>query len=67
MVTHCVEQLQFPWKHNTMRELGVATKLFHEFESLEVESEDGGQVFHSEPLGGLLLAATHLTVVLVLC
>ena len=66
MGTHRVEQLQFPREHNTMRELCVPTKLLHELESLEVEGEDGGEVFHPQPLGSLLLAAAHLTVILVL-
>ena len=64
---HCVEQLQFPGKDNPMRELCVAAKVFHELESLEVEGEDSGEMLHPQPFGSFLLAATHLTVVLILC
>ena len=65
--THSVEQLQFQWEHNTIRELCELMKVPYEHESLEVEGENDGQVVHSHCLGGFLLAAANLTVVLVLC
>ena len=64
---NCVEQLEFPWKHNTVGQLGVAVELLHVLEPLEVEGQDLGQLFDPQPLGCFLLAAALLTVILGVC
>ena len=38
--THCVEKLQFPWKHDSVRQLCVALAVFHKLEPLEVKGQD---------------------------
>ena len=62
---HRVEELEFPGEYHSVGELGVALTVLHVLEPLEVEGQDLGELLDPESLGGLLLAATLFTVVLV--
>ena len=48
-ITGRVEEAQFQWEHNTVRQLGVTVQLFHILEALEVESEDHWQLLYTHP------------------
>ena len=61
---HRIEQLEFPGEDHSVAQLGESVVLLHVLEPLEVQSQDLRQLLDPQPLGGLLLAAALLTVVL---
>ena len=63
-MTYSIEQLELPGKHNAVGQLGKAVLLLCILEPLQVEGQDLRQFLHTQPLGGLLLAAALLTVIL---
>ena len=61
-----VEEAELEGEDDSMREFRVSIKLFHVFKSLQMQSQNGRQFFHSHPLLGLLLGMTNFAVVLLL-
>ena len=62
--TYCIKELQFPWKYDSVGQLGVAIAVLHVLEPLQMKSQNLREVLHSESLSSFLFTATTLTVVL---
>ena len=45
--THSIKELEFPWEHDPVGQLGVALCELHIFEPLQMEGQDLGQLLYS--------------------
>ena len=65
-VVGSVEEAQFEWEDDAMREFRVTVKLFYVLEAFQMQRQYRRQFFHAHAFLSLLLGMTHFAVVFLL-